>query len=367
MKDGIGESAVRRISAVLLAAGADFSEQKFHRDAMSVLESLELKDRVRHLISVMGRHLPESFPETAEILGKIRDHWVQQDDDERLMFFAAWPLIDYVAEYGLNHPHISLPLLRYLTPLFTAEFAIRPFIEMHPEETNAHLQIWCMDSDEHVRRLASEGCRPRLPWGKQLSTFTEDPTPVISLLENLKDDPADYVRKSVANNLNDISKDNPEIVIETCRRWRKEKVSGRDWIIRHATRTLIKDGHPDVFPLLGYTAKPKLRIAGPFLSSPHLMLGEAIEFAAEIESTSQEKQSVVIDYALHFMRANGQTNAKVFKWKNIKLRPGQKVKIRKSHAFKVITTRRYYPGEHQVSLLVNGKPYQDAKFVLHCP
>ena len=367
MKDGLGEAAVTRISAVLRASGAQFPEAAFHRDAMSVLENLELKERVRHLISVMARHLPGSFPETAKILGKIRNHWVTQEDDERLMFFAAWPLIDYVAEYGLNHPQISLPLLRYLTPLFTAEFAIRPFIEVHPEETYAQLQLWCLDSDEHVRRLASEGCRPRLPWGKQLPKYIADPTPVIRLLENLKDDPADYVRKSVANNLNDIAKDNPEIVIETCERWKKEKVSSRDWIIRHATRTLVKDGHPDVFPLLGFTRRPKLDIQGPQLSSTHLILGESIEISAEIESTSQKHQSVVIDYAVHFMRANGHNNSKVFKWKNLKLKPGQKVSIKKSHPFKVITTRRYYPGEHRISLLLNGKPMADATFTLTIP
>lgn len=367
MKDGLGEAAVHRISAVLRASGAQFSADAFHRDAMSVLETLELKDRVRHLITVMGKHLPASFAETANILGRVRDHWVHHDDDERLMFFAAWPLIDYVAEYGLNHPQISLPLLRYLTPLFTAEFAIRSFIEVHPEETYAQLQLWCLDSDEHVRRLASEGCRPRLPWGKQLPEYINDPSPVIRLLENLKDDPADYVRKSVANNLNDIAKDHPEKVIETCRRWQKERVSGRAWIIRHATRTLVKDGHPDVFPLLGFTHRPQLKIDGPRLSTNHLILGESITFSAEIESTSPKNQSVVIDYAMHFTRANGRMNAKVFKWKNLKLKPGQKVELSKSHRFKVITTRRYYPGDHRVSILVNGKAKADAGFMLTIP
>lgn len=365
MKDSLGGDAVQRISAALLAAGADFPEDAFCRDAMSVLESLELKGRVRHLITVMGRHLPPSFPEAAVILGKIRDHWEQREDDERLMFFAAWPLIDYVAEHGLNHPHIALPLLRYLTPLFTAEFAVRPFIEVHPEETFTQLQMWCMDSDPHVRRLASEGCRPRLPWGKQLPEFIRDPGPVLRLLENLKDDPSDYVRKSVANNLNDISKDHPGLVIETCRRWKKQKVSGRDWIIRHATRTLVKDGHPDVFPLLGFTRRPKIRVTGPTLSSGHLMLGEPLGFSAVVESASQDKQSVVIDYAVHYMRANGRTNAKVFKWKNLKLRPGQKVEITKSHAFKAVSTRRHYAGTHKIEVLVNGRARANAEFELH--
>lgn len=367
MKDSLDETAVRRISAALRSAGAGFSEEAFYRDAMSVLETLELKGRVRHLITVMGRHLPESFPETAEILGRVRDHWVRHDGDDRLMFFAAWPLVDYVAEYGLNHPRISLPLLRYLTPLFTAEFAIRPFIEAYPDETYAQLQIWCMDSNEHVRRLASEGSRPRLPWGKQLPKFIDDPSPVISLLENLKDDPSDYVRKSVANSLNDVSKDHPEVVIETCRRWKKEKVSGRDWIIRHATRTLVKKGHHDVFPLLGFTRSPKLEIHGPALSSAHVILGETLGFTVLITSNSQEKQQVVLDYAVHFMRANGKANAKVFKWKNLTLKPGQTAEIKKSHTFKLVTTRRHYPGKHRVSILINGRPKAGEDFTLSVP
>ncbi len=367
MKDGIGESAVQRISKVLLASGANFPEELFYHDAMSALHTLELKDRVRHMIAVMARHLPESFPQTADILGKVREHWIQHDGDDALMLFAAWPLIDYVAEYGLNHPAIALPLLRYLTPLFTAEFAIRPFIETHQEETYLQLQIWCMDRNEHVRRLASEGCRPRLPWGKHLSAYVQDPTPVISLLENLKDDPSDYVRKSVANNLNDISKDHPDVVITTCHRWQIDNVSCRDWIIRHATRTLVKEGYPGVFPLLGFTSKPRLNVIGPQLSQAHLMLGDSLEIIAEIISETNAKQHVVIDYSVHYIRANGKTNTKVFKWKNLRLRPNQSVTIKKAHAFKKITTRRHYSGVHKIGILVNGRPLQDAEFMLHCP
>ena len=215
-KNGLGEAAVERIIDALQAAGAHFCADSFRRDALSTLSQLELKDRVRHLITVMSVHLPSSFPETAYILGELKEHWPKEDEgeDEKQYYFAAWPIVDYVAKYGLNHPEIALPLLRYLTPLFTAEFAIRPFLEVHPEETYSQMLMWCLDSNEHVRRLASEGIRPRLPWGKQLPQYIKNPAPVISLLENLKDDPSDYVRRSVANNLNDISKDHPELVIK---------------------------------------------------------------------------------------------------------------------------------------------------------
>ncbi|MGB0991660.1 MAG: DNA alkylation repair protein [Akkermansiaceae bacterium] len=364
MKDGLGEAAVERIISGLQAAGAEFSTAGFRKDALSSLHRLELKDRVSHLILVMHRHLPESFPQAAAILGRIRDHWDEGAEGDAHRSFAAWPVIDYVAEHGLNHPAISLPLLRYLTPMFTAEWAIRPFIENHPEETYQQMLLWCMDGDEHVRRLASEGIRPRLPWGKQLTEYIRDPSPIISLLENLKDDPSDYVRRSVANNLNDISKDHPDLVIETCARWKQEKVKAREWIIRHATRTLVKAGHPDVFSLLGFTQKPEVRVAAPEVSPQTIRLGQNLTIKVGIKSAAKQEQRLVIDYALHLMKANGRTMPKVFKWKNLTLKPDEEVVLEKKHPFKVITTRRYYAGDQKVSIMVNGREVSEASFEL---
>ena len=362
MKDGLGKVAVGRISLALLAAGADFPEKAFNKDALAPLADLELKERVHHIIGVMGQHLPDSFPEAASILGRIRDHWEESED--KLATFAAWPVIDYVATYGLDHPRIALPLLRYLTPMFSAEFSIRPFLEKHTEETYAEMLLWCLDADEHVRRLASEGIRPRLPWGKQLPQYIDDPAPVIALLESLKDDPSDYVRRSVANNLNDISKDHPDLVIETCQRWSAEKVAARQWIIRHATRTLVKAGHRKVFPLLGFTRSPKLDVSPPDLVCSALTLGETLRISTQITSTSTVKQYCVIDYAIHYMKANGKTSPKVFKWKNLRLKPGESVTLEKSHAFRPITTRRHYAGTHKIEILVNGRRAAHTSFQL---
>lgn len=367
MKDGLGEAAVERIIDGLLGAGADFCADAFRGDALAPLHRLELKDRVRHLIQVMGRHLPEPFPEAAKILARVRDHWDGGDPHDSLRSFAAWPVIDYVAEFGLDHPDIALPLLRYLTPLYTAEFAVRPFIETHNQETYSQLLAWCMDSNEHVRRLASEGTRPRLPWGKQLKRYIDDPSDVIALLENLRDDPSDYVRRSVANSLNDISKDHPELIIETCRRWLADSVVERRWIIRHATRTMVKAGRPEVFPLLGFTARPKLEVGTPVLTPPAVRQGGTLNIRATVASASDKMQSVVVDYAVHFMKSNGKTAPKVFKWKNLRLKPGQSATLEKSHSFKPISTRRYYAGPHRVEILVNGKSAAAAGFELTAP
>jgi len=221
-----------------------------------------------------------------------------------------------------------------------------------------------MDRSEHVRRLASEGTRPRLPWGKQLPSFIEDPTKVIALLENLRDDPSDYVRRSVANNLNDISKDNPDLFIETCKRWLADAVPERKWIIKHACRTLIKTGRPEVFPLLGFTANPKLEISTPTLNPNTVCLGNPLQISAPITSKSDKTQQVVIDYAIHFMKANGKTAPKVFKWKNLKLKARESMVLNKAHPLKAINTRRYYSGAHYLEIMVNGKVMTGAEFEL---
>lgn len=227
---------------------------------------------------------------------------------------------------------------------------------------------WCHDPNEDVRRLASEGIRPRLPWGEQLPRYISEPTPVIDLLELLKDDPSEYVRRSVANNLNDISKDHPDLVIETCRRWLADPEAGKDrnWIVRHATRTLVKDGNPQVFPLLGYTSDPEIATTEIALASDSITLGDSLQLSTKITSTSTEKQSFVIDYAIHFMKANGKLAPKVFKWKNVTIAAGQTILLEKKHTLKPISTRRYYSGTQRVELLINGIGVSETTFELHC-
>lgn len=365
MKDGLNETAIHRLSRGLRDAGADFSEASFYRDAIVDLDSLELRQRVDHLIDVMSYHLPDNFTDVALILSKVREHWDHGDPADKLSAFAAWPVVDYVAARGIQHPELSLSLLRYLTPLYSAEFAIRPFLFRYPEKTYNEMMLWCLDSDEHVRRLASEGIRPRLPWGSQLKQYIRDPLPVVALLETLIDDPSDYVRRSVGNNLNDISKDHPDLVIETCQRWMSDKVIARQWIIQRATRTLVKDGNPKVFPLLGYTKHPKLEVSALKLTPELINMGESLQICVDLISNSEHPQRLVIDYAIHFMKANGKTSAKVFKWKNLNIQPEERVSLTKHHTIKVITTRAYYSGAHKVELLINGKNRAEAPFELY--
>lgn len=361
LKDQLAGPEVAQLADQLIMAAPSIDIDGFRTKAMQGLDKLELKQRVQHIIAALHDYLPSEFENTATILLNIGDRY-QQPDQASWGAFAAWPLIDYVAEAGINHPELALKVLKALTALFSSEFAIRPFIEQHFELTYKAMLQWAEDDNEHVRRLASEGIRPRLPWGKRLHNLCRDPSVIFPILEKLKDDENLYVRKSVANNLNDISKDNPDLVIECCQRWLSDATDERRWIIRHGLRSLIKAGRPEVFPLLGYSEQPAITIDEFSLSADTLKFGEMLTI--NVNLTSQQQQKLVLDYKVHYVKANGQLSAKVFKWKNLDLSEQQTVSLNKTHPFKAISTRRYYAGEHKVELLVNGKPVNEVVFEL---
>lgn len=367
MKDGLGTDAVERIARAFASSMDGFPADQFRSDALNGLNELELKQRVSHLISILYQYLPKDFKAAVKSIAAIKSVWDHGDEDDPLSGFAAWPIIDYIGVHGLDHPELSLDALKHLTSLFSAEFAIRPFITGHPDITFRHLKKWCSDPDEHVRRLVSEGSRPRLPWGQQLPGFIDDPMPLLPLLESLRNDESEYVRRSVANSLNDISKDHPDIVIKTCRNWIDASSKDRSKLIRHATRTLVKGGHPDVFSLLGYTESPRLSVKGLQLDHQHVELGATINFSVLIKSTAPKQQRVVIDYAVHQVKANGQTTAKVFKLKSVTIAAGATIELNKSHPFKKITTRKYYAGQHAIELLINGVARGRIEFELSVP
>tara|TARA_R110001606_G_C15404643_1_gene654123 strand:- start:2333 stop:3454 length:1122 start_codon:yes stop_codon:yes gene_type:complete len=364
MKDQLGEQAVVQISQVLAICLTDFSQQQFIEQAMIGLNELELKQRVDHLIVVLSDYLPTDFADAADVLISVKQHWPESSSVDNPDSFTAWPLIDYVSVYGLTHPETALNVLKTLTPLFSAEFAIRSFIDKHFDVTYQALLRWTSDPDEHVRRLASEGSRPRLPWGKRLTQFCDNPAPLFPLLERLKDDPSLYVRRSVANNLNDISKDHPAKVIELCQSWFVHSSVERQWLIRHALRSLVKLGHSEVFILLGYSSNPQLTIPAFKLIETIVTLGNNLVIEALLQSESDETQKLVIDYRIHHVKANGSRTSKVFKWKNITLHGQQAFPLIKRHPFKLITTRQYYAGTHLVELLINGVSYASGEFEL---
>ena len=363
LRERLGIEAVRQLAEVLREVYPKFDLPGFEQDALDQLPKLELKARVSHLIDTLAKHLPDGFCETARLLEAAADVWPKMNE-QAWSSYAVWPLIDYVSVYGLAYPQRAFVLLEKLTPLFTAEFAIRPFLQHHFDLTHQQMLRWTEHENDHVRRLASEGIRPRLPWAQQLPYLRNDPSPIWPILEKLKTDPSLYVRRSVANNLNDISKDHPESALSVCADWQQLSNAHIDWIIHRGLRTLVKTGHPDVYPLLGFSPLPKLSEAKLSLSVDKISLGETLDFSLELETT--ERQKLVLDYRVGFVRKDGKYSWKVFKWRTIETDKNAMVTINNRHAFRPLSTRQYYPGTHLIECVLNGQVVARNEFELSC-
>ncbi len=363
MKDSLDKAAIARLRAALCAADPAFDGSGFQCRATRGLAQLELKERVGHLISAMAAGLPADYLRALPVVLAAGEAFPAGDPDDSRHGFAAWPLIDWVGVYGLDHFEASLAALRRLTPLFSAEFAIRPFLSADPQRALTVLGGWLGDSDHHVRRLVSEGTRPRLPWGRQLPRFREDPGPVLALLKQLRDDPSDYVRRSVANNLNDMAKDHPELVVATARSWWRGASPERQALVRHGLRTLVKQGNTGALAVLGFTADPRVAVTLD-LSAARLRFGESQRLTLVVKSTVAQAQKLVIDYVVHHQRSGGKTKAKVFKWRNVDLPAAGKIRLVKMHTFVPRSVRRLYPGPHRVEALISGQALAEASFDL---
>jgi 3-methyladenine DNA glycosylase AlkC len=260
---------------------------------------------------------------------------------------------DYVEVYGLEFWNESIEALEYFTQFSTSEFAVRPFVMKNQSLMIKQFLKWSKHQNEHVRRLASEGSRPRLPWGIALSSLKKDPSPIFPILENLKEDPSLYVRKSVANNLNDISKDHPELVLEIAQKWYGDN-NDTNWIIKRGIRTLMKKGDQQALKLFGFGTNPKL-IVEELAVTDNLTIGDTLSFSFQFISLDEKLTKIRVEYALDFVKANGKHSTKVFKIAENVINPGEKRVYTKKHSFKDLTTRKHYPGKHKISIVVNGE------------
>lgn len=370
-KNLINPGTVHEIGAQLQRAWPAFDRKRFEKVATTGLEALEFKARARHVCDALAATLPDDFEQAADVLEAslapigTRRSTVAPDAAraDGLNGWAVWPLGEYVARHGLATPERALRTLHALTQRFTAEWPVRAFIEAHPELTFATLAVWTRDASEHVRRLASEGSRPRLPWGLQLKGLIADPSPTLPLLLALQDDESEYVRRSVANHLNDIAKDHPALVAE----WIETHLPGasaqRRALLRHASRTLIKRGDARILKAWGLGRKLR-GVATLALAPKRITLGDSLELAVTLLSNARQAQKLVVDYAVHHVKANGATSPKVFKGWVLELAPGEERALRKRHSLRVVTTRRYHAGRHAVDLLINGEIVASAEFDL---
>lgn len=316
-----------------------------------------LKERMRHVTTALRDHLPSDYRAALAVLKQAAPRLNRHG-------FLLLSFCDFVEQYGLDDWDASLPALELFTPLMSAEFAVRPFIIKDAPRMMAQMLAWSRHENEHVRRLSSEGCRPRLPWAMALPDFKRDPSPVLPILENLKDDPSEYVRRSVANNLNDIAKDNPDVVIDVLRRWNDKASPERQWIIRRALRTLVKAGHAEALTLLGFDSGAEVSVKNLSLSADSVRFGDSLAFSFEVDSLADRPQNLVVDYVVHFQKANGTLAPKVFKLAQRSIQPGETLRFQRRISFKPITTRVYYPGEHALSLKINGQTFEDKRFTL---
>ena len=371
-KNLLNPALVRTTGARLQRAWPPFERKAFERQALAGLEALELKARAQHIASALEATLPIDFGDAADVLeaslapprpageGLSND---AVDEAAGLRGWIIWPMGEYVARRGLLQPQRALAALHALTQRLTAEWAIRPFIEAHPALTWATLQRWTEDPSEHVRRLVSEGSRPRLPWGQQLKGLIADPSPTLPLLQALQDDPSPYVRRSVANHLNDIAKDHPGVVADWLAQHLPQAPAPRRALLRHASRSLIKQGDARVLALWGTGQRLKGSVALSVTPS-RIHLGESVSLELALRSGSRQAQSLLIDYAVHHVKADGTSSAKVFKGWTLELAPGEQRLLQKTHAVRPISTRRYHAGRHGVDLRINGQICAEAFFDL---
>ena len=369
----IDAALVRASAAHLARAWPAFDTRRFTTLATRGLAALEMKARAMHIASALEATLPQDFGTAA---GVIEAALAPAAEHERLgelrlgeaglAGWVVWPLGEYAVRRGMAEPERALALLEALTQRFSAEFALRPFIAAHPALAFETLARWAAHPNVHVRRLASEGSRPRLPWGLRLQALVADPRPVLPLLQRLQDDPSAYVRRSVANHLNDIAKDHPALVAA----WLEEHLPGagpeRRALLRHASRTLVKQGDARVLAAWGL-GRPLRGQASLAVSPSRVRLGGAVELQVTLRSTAAQAQRLVLDLVVHHVKADGRTSPKVFKGWTLELPARGQCERVKRHALRPISTRRYFSGRHRVELQANGRVVAAADFELDVP
>jgi 3-methyladenine DNA glycosylase AlkC len=355
LKDFIDRDSVEAIVAAVAAEAGDLDAAEIVDTIFDeAWETRALKQRIRHVAVSVRKFLPDDYASALAVMRrageKVEAGWM-----------SVWAFNDFVEEFGVDDPDISLPALEQFTKLASAEFAVRPFIKRYPDQMAAQMLLWARDPDPLVRRLASEGYRPRLPWGMGIPQLKQDPSPILPVLAALRADPSEDVRRSVANNLNDISKDHPELAVELLAEW--SDGTPEMWaMIKHGLRTLVKKGHPGALDLLGFSADPQVIVTEIAVDPPAVAIGDAVHFELAVQSTAPHSQPLMVDYAVVFQNASGLGSRKVFKGKIADVAPGESLGLRRKISLSPMSTRRIFPGVHVVEIQVNGVILGKAQF-----
>ncbi|MBK7554230.1 MAG: DNA alkylation repair protein [Flavobacteriales bacterium] len=355
LKEMFNRAYFERLAKEVEGAAPRIQRAALIKDLLHGNEARELNARMRHASTILRKHLPTDFRKAVNVLKDVAPRMSNG--------YTALLYPDFVGLHGLDDPIFSLDALKHFTGFGSSEFAVREFFRRDVKGTLNVMREWAEDDSEHVRRLASEGSRPRLPWSFRLDAVLKDPTLTTPILERLRADDSLYVRKSVANHLNDFSKDHPAYMIDVLRSW-DGKHPHTAWIAKHASRTLIKAGNPDALALFAFDSKVKVRVDDLVVSPKRLKLGDTMTFSFTVTSEAARSKQLVIDYALHYRKANGGISRKVFKLKEVEIAGRGSLKISKRQRIVDFSTRKHCRGEHIVEVLVNGKERAKATFDL---
>ena len=345
LKNMLNPQSLREFAETIKTVYSSFEVEEFLKSTMDeTWEDLELKARSRQITLNLGKYFPSDYKAAISVIDRVI---------VKYKGFALMSFNDFVEVYGQDEENLDLSInaLGRYTEYMSSEFAVREFIINYEEKMMAQMYKWSKDENEHRRRLSSEGCRPALPWGQALPKYKKDPTPILPILEELKEDPSLFVRKSVANNLNDISKTHPDLVIRIAKNW-YGKNDKTDWIIKHACRTLLKKGNPSALAIFGYSDITFIKIKDFTLNEKSIKIGENIAFSFTISAEKPTK--VRLEYGIDYVKSNGKRNRKIFQLSEISFKANENKKYTRNHSFENVSTRKHYLGTHSLTLIVNG-------------
>jgi 3-methyladenine DNA glycosylase AlkC len=352
LKDLYSKEFYEKFANILNISIDDFDKELFFQLIFNEgFVHLELKERMKHTARVLHHFLPKDFKKASQSIEKIINNLRKHGLTKYSLEFMFFP--EYISMYGLNNLEDAIKAMEFVTQFTSCEFAVRPFILKYEEKMLPQMLLWSNHENNAVRRLASEGSRPRLPWAMAIPNLKKNPKPILPILENLKQDSCEIVRRSVANNLNDIAKDHPDVVIEIAKTW-KGISAETNAIIKHGSRTLLKQGNTEILKYFGLSDSEKIVLSDFKIQNPTIKIGDYLNFSFSIENKSTEIQMIRLEYGIYYLRQNGQYNRKVFKISEREFKAFEKMEMSRKQSFKIITTRRFYQGIQKISLIVNG-------------
>ncbi len=352
LKDLYSPKFYKTLTSALAEVMPLFNQQRFTSQIFSDgFNEMELKARMRHTTEVLHGFMPSDFKKAVKIIEKLiavlKKKGLENGGLEHIF------LADYIELYGIDDLDTSVAAFEWITQFISCEFAVRPFIIRYESEMIDRMKKWSLHSNEKVRRLASEGSRPRLPWAMAIPFLKKDPSTILPILENLNNDLSDFVRRSVANSLNDIAKDHPAIVMTIAKKW-KGIIKETDAIIKHGSRTLLKTGHADILSHYGLKSK-NIAVSAFKILTPTVKIGDHLAFSFVLSNEDKKKQTIRLEYGLYYNKSNGHLAKKVFKISEKSYAPGSHIEVNRKQSFRKITTRVFYPGKHKLSIIVNGE------------